>query len=87
VRHSSATCLQKRHIDISYAILITYLNGTGSNMTIVRKTSGEGRSIVECVQGLALSELELLLESVDVLPVLKYLLFLLGEVGSLGNYI
>lgn len=54
-------------------------------MTVMRKTSGKGRSIVECVLRLALGKLELLLEGVDLLPILKNLLFLLGEVGSLGN--
>jgi hypothetical protein len=55
-------------------------------MTIVRESSGEGRSIIECVEGFALCQLKLLLESVNLLPILKYLLFLFGEVRSLGNY-
>jgi len=55
-------------------------------MAVVRKSCSEGRTIVECVEGLALRELELLLESVDVLPVLENFLFLFGEVRSLGNY-
>jgi hypothetical protein len=32
-------------------------------MAVVRKSRCEGRAIVECVEGLALRELELLLES------------------------
>jgi len=55
-------------------------------MPVVGKPGGEGRAIVECVEGLTLRELELLLESVDVLPVLEHFLFLFGEVRSLGNY-
>jgi len=68
------------------ALNFTYLDSTSGNVTIVRKTSCEGRSIVECVEGLTFCELELLLESIDVLPVLKYLFFLFREVGSLGDY-
>ncbi len=49
------------------------------------QASGEWGSIVERELGLILSELELLLESVDVLPILENFLFFLGEVGSLGN--
>ena len=55
-------------------------------MAVVRKSCGEGRAIIECVEGLALGELELLFESIDLLPVLEHLLFLFGEVRSLGNY-
>ena len=49
------------------------------------ESGGEGRAIVERVQGLALGQLELLLESVDLLPILQHFLFLLGEVGSLRD--
>ena len=55
-------------------------------MAVVRKSSSEGRAVVECVEGFALGELELLLESVDLFPILKHFLFLFGEVRSLGNY-
>jgi hypothetical protein len=54
-------------------------------MTIVREPSGERRPVIECIEGFALGELELLLEGVDVLPVLENFLFLLGEVRSFGN--
>lgn len=65
---------------------LTYLNGTSSNMTIVRESSCERRAVIECVKGFALCQLKLLLESVNLLPILKYLLFLFREVRSLGNY-
>ena len=64
----------------------TYLDSTSGNMTVVGKTGGKGRAIVECVQGFALGEFQLLLECVDLLPILEHFLFLLGEVRSLGNY-
>jgi len=54
-------------------------------VTVVGKSGGEGRAIVECVQGFSLGELELLLESVDFLPIFQYFLFLFGEVGSLRD--
>jgi hypothetical protein len=54
-------------------------------MTVVGKTGGKGRAIVECVQGFALGEFQLLLECVDLLPVFQDFLFLLREVGSLRD--
>ena len=71
---------------ISFQFFETYLDGSSGDMTVVRKSCGEGRAIVECVEGLALGELKLLLKSVDLLPVLEHLLFFFGEVRSLGNY-
>ena len=71
---------------ITFQSFETYLDGSSGDMAVVRKSCGEGRAIVECVEGLALGELELLLESVDLLPILEHLLFLFGEVRSLGNY-
>lgn len=47
---------------------------------------GEGRAIIERVQRLALSHLKLLLEGVDLIPVLEDFLFFLGEIGSLRDY-
>jgi hypothetical protein len=79
-------CNSGEYFSLKYVFDLTYLDGTSSNMTIVRKAGGKGRSIVESVQRLALCEFKLLLESIDVLPVLKHLLFLIGEVRSLGNY-
>ncbi len=64
---------------------MTYLDSTSGNMPVVGKPGGEGRAIVECVEGLALGEFQLLLESVDLLPVFQDFLFLLGEVGSLRD--
>lgn len=64
----------------------TYLDGTGSDVAVMRKTCCEWGSIIEGVLGLTLGELELLLESVNLLPVLKYFLLLSGEVGSLRDY-
>ena len=64
---------------------LTYLDSTSGNMTVVGKTSGKGRAIVECVQGFALGEFQLLMECVDVLPIFQDFLFLLREVGSLRD--
>ncbi len=64
----------------------TYLDGSGSDVTIVRKTSSKGRAIVECILGLSLCEFELLLEGLDLLPILKNFLFFFGEVRSLRDY-
>jgi hypothetical protein len=71
---------------ISFLSFETYLDGSSGDMAVVRKSCSEGRAIIECVEGLALGELELLLECVDLLPILEHFLFLLGEVRSLGNY-
>ncbi len=54
-------------------------------MTIMREAGGKGRAVVECVQGFALGELQLLMESVDLLPIFQDFLFFFGEVGSLGD--
>jgi hypothetical protein len=54
-------------------------------VTVVGKPGGEGRAIIECEQGFPLGELKLLLESVDILPIFQYFLFLFGEVGSLRD--
>ena len=48
----------------------TYLDGSGSDVTVVRQTGGEGGTVIERVEGLALGELKLLLESVNLLPIL-----------------
>lgn len=65
----------------------TYLDCAGSNVTVVGKTRGKGRAIIESVLGLPLGKFKLLLEGIDLLPILKDLLLLLREVRSLGNYI
>ena len=64
---------------------MTYLDGSGSDVAVVGKSSREGRAIVERVRLLALGSPHLLLEGVDVLPVLENRLLLLGEVRSVGN--
>ena len=50
------------------------------------ESGSEGRTIIESVLRLALSKLELLLEGIDLLPVLKDFLFFLREVRSLRDY-
>ena len=54
-------------------------------MSVMGKAGGKGRPIVKGVQGLALSEFQLFVECVDLLPIFKHFLFLLREVGSLGD--
>jgi len=66
-------------------VFLAYLNGTSSNMTIVRETSSEGRTIVEGVQGFTLCELKLLFEGINFLPVFQYFFFFFREVGSLRD--
>ena len=64
---------------------MTYLDSSGSDVAVVREPSGEGGSIVEGVFLLALRELELLVECVNVVPVLENLDLLVGEAGLVGN--
>jgi hypothetical protein len=70
---------------LHYHSEVSYLDCTSSNMTVMREPCGKGRAIVECVQGFALGEFQLLLECVDLLPIFQDFLFFLGEVGSLGD--
>ena len=63
----------------------SYLDSSSSDMSVMGKPSGKGRPIVKGVQGLALSEFQLFVECVDLLPIFKHFLFLLREVGSLGD--
>ena len=52
----------------------------------MRQARGEGRAIVEGELGLALAQLELLVEGVDPLPVGQHVLLLRGEVRLVRNY-
>ena len=55
-------------------------------MSIMGESSGKGRTVIEGEFRLALRELKLLLEGLDLLPKLQNFDFLFGEVGSFGNY-
>jgi hypothetical protein len=63
----------------------TYLDGASSDVTVVGKSSGEGRPIVESVGFLAFSHFHLFLEGLDLVPVAENVFFFLREVGSLGD--
>mmetsp|Transcript_26727 Transcript_26727/g.33313 ORF Transcript_26727/g.33313 Transcript_26727/m.33313 type:complete len:503 (-) Transcript_26727:26-1534(-) len=61
------------------------LDGAGGDVAVVRQSSSEGGAIVEGEFRLALAELELLLEGINLLPVGEHVLFLGGEVRLVGN--
>merc|ERR1711957_219674 len=63
-----------------------YLDGAGSNVAVMGHAGGERGAIVESEGGLVFGKLELLLESVDIFPVLEDFLLLVGEIGPLGHY-
>jgi hypothetical protein len=65
---------------------MTYLDGSSCDVAVMGQTSGKRRSIVEGEGGLSLGEFELLLESIDLLPVPKHLLFFLWEIWSFRDY-
>ena len=54
-------------------------------MTVVRQSCGERWSVVKGVLLLALRELELFVESIDLVPVLEHLNFLVWKAGLIGN--
>ena len=56
-------------------------------MAVVRESCGEGRTIVEGEFGLALGQLELLVEGVDLLPESQDVLLLRREVRLVGHCI
>ena len=64
---------------------MTYLDGTGGDMAVVRQSRGERRTIVEGKLWSALRHLKLLLEGIDLSPVGKYFLFLFREVWFIRN--
>ena len=55
-------------------------------MAVVRKSSGEGGSVVEGELGFALGQLELLLEGIDFGPVGEDVFFLGWEVRLVRHY-
>jgi hypothetical protein len=55
-------------------------------VAVVGEACGEGRAVVEGVGFLALGEFHLFLEGVDLVPEVEDSFFLLGEVGSLGDF-
>lgn len=61
----------------------TCLQGASQNVTIVGQAGGKRRSIIEDILWLALSEPQLLLESIQAVPKVQDLLLLLGEAATL----
>lgn len=59
---------------------ITYLDSSSGNMTVVRQSCCERRSIKEGVLWFSLGHLELLLKGVDFGPISEHLFFLFWEV-------
>jgi hypothetical protein len=55
--------------NIEFATII-YLDGTGSDVAVMGQPSGEGRTIVESVLWHVLGQFELLLEGIDLFPIL-----------------
>ena len=55
-------------------------------MAVMRQSCGEGRPIVECELWLALGLAQLLMEGVDLGPVLQHFLLLGGEVWLVSHY-
>ena len=64
---------------------LTYLDSASGNMAVVRKSSGEGWSIIEGELWLAFGKLKLLLERINLCPICKHFFFLRGEVRLVGN--
>lgn len=62
------------------------LNGTRSNVTVMRKSSSKRWTIIESVKLLAFTAFHLLLKSINLFPVLQNLLFFFWEVRSIRNY-
>ena len=55
-------------------------------MAVMRQSRGEGWPIIECELWLALGLAQLLMEGVDLGPVLQHFLLLGGEVRLVRNY-
>ena len=66
---------------------MTYLDGSCSDVTIMRKSSGKWWPIVESVWFLSLRSTHRFMECVDLLPVFENLVFLKREIWSLRYYI
>ena len=64
---------------------MTYLDGTGGDMAVVRQSRGERRTIVEGELWSTLRHLKLLLEGIDLSPVGKNFFFLFREVWFIRN--
>jgi hypothetical protein len=62
------------------------LDGSSCDVSVVRSSSGEGRTIVESVWREMSVLLQLFLEGVSILPILKNFLFLLREIDPFGSY-
>ena len=56
--------------------MYAYLDGASGDMAIVRLTCGKGRPIIECELRLALRELQLFVEGIDLFPVGEHFLLL-----------
>ena len=65
---------------------MTYLDGSCSNVTIMRKSGGKRWPVVESVKFLSLRSSHGLVECVDVLPVFENLCLLKWEIWSLRYY-
>lgn len=80
---SSNNILHKRERSVAEGLkqlFFGYLNGSREQMSVVRKTGGERRSIVERVLWSTLRELQTRPERIDLLPESEDLLFFLREV-------
>ena len=66
--------------------MYAYLDGASGDMAIVRLTCGKGRPIIECELRLALRELQLFVEGIDLFPVGEHFLLLRGEVRFVRHY-
>lgn len=55
-------------------------------MAVVRKTRREGRAIVESEHRAVFGEFDLLLEGVNLGPVVQHLDLVVGEGGPFGHY-
>lgn len=77
---------EKKRIDLScrqkhdYRCVWAYLDGAGSDVTVVRHSSGEGWAIVESEGWFVLGAFKLLVEGIDLFPVGEDALLLLWEV-------
>ena len=65
---------------------ITYLDCAGSDVSVVGQAGGKWWTIIEGELRLALGELKLLVEGIDLLPVSQHFFFLLREIWPFGHY-
>jgi hypothetical protein len=61
-------------------LALTYLDGTSEQVAVVGKASSKGRTVKEAVLGLALGQLLLGVERIDLTPELEHVVLGRGDV-------